>query len=73
MMAENRLMPYMPRFETELTPPSYCSGLSLCSRARSASRLTSSEISKTDFFSAFFIIGEIKPPGIATATPIFEA
>src|SRR5262249_42255841 len=72
MMAQNSLMPYMPRFETALVPPWYSCGASLRARARAAISFISLEMTESDFCSAWRPTGVIKPPGIDTATPMSE-
>src|SRR5262245_27859090 len=72
MMAQNSLMPYMPRFETALVPPWYSCGASLRARARAAKSFISLEMTESDFCSAWRTTGVIKPPGIDTATPMSE-
>src|SRR6476620_8277085 len=65
-------MPYIPRFDTAVVPPRYSSGLSFRARARAAKSFISAEIVDSDLVSALRMIGVIKPPGIATATPTSE-
>ncbi len=55
-----------------MVPPWYSSGLSLRARARAAKSFISPEIVDSDLVSALRMIGVIRPPGIATATPISE-
>src|SRR5213079_3749213 len=66
------LMPYMPRLETAVVPPWYSSGFSLRERARVAKSFISLEMVDRVLVSALRMIGVIRPPGIATATPISE-
>ena len=70
--AVKSLMPYMPRFDTDEVPPWYSCGLSLRARARAARSRIAFEIADSDLVSAWWMIGVIRPPGSATATPMSE-
>ncbi len=72
MMPVNSRTPNMPRFDTLKVPPWYSSGLSLLSRALTASARISSETMPSDLVSAPRTIGVIRPVGVATATEMSE-
>src|SRR6201987_3828175 len=62
----------MPRLDTAVVPPWYSSGFNLRERARVAKSFISLEMVDRVLVSALRIIGVIRPPGIATATPASE-
>ena len=68
IIAANSLMPNMPKFETVIDPPLYCSGLREFVFANFANSFISLEISLRPLEFTFFTIGVIRPSSIATAT-----
>src|SRR5216684_1635797 len=70
MMAENSRTPYMPRLEMADVPPWYSPGMSFLSRARAANSFISRAMAESVFASALRMTGVIRPPSIATATPM---
>src|ERR1019366_1663054 len=67
MIAEKRVMPIMPRLETQNVPPVYSAGASFFSFARWPRFFASVLIWKTVFLSVFLMTGVIRPSSIATA------
>src|SRR6266851_2715198 len=66
--AVKSLIPYIPRLEIEKVPPWNSSSLSLPDLARLARSFISLAIVARPFWSAFLMIGVIRPSGSATAT-----
>ena len=67
-MAQKRSTGNMPRLEMLKLPPSNSSGFSRPLLAFSASSFISAEMAVSDFLSAFFTMGVMRPRSEATAT-----
>ena len=68
IIAANSLIPNIPRLDTVMEPPVYCSSVNELVFANLASSLISLDITFRPLESAFLIIGVIKPSSMATAT-----
>ena len=68
IIAENSLIPNIPRFDIVIDPPIYCSGFKEFDFANFANSLISLDTSLSPLKLIFFIIGVISPSSIATAT-----
>ena len=73
IMAEKRVMPIMPRLDTQNVPPVNSAGASFLSLARLPRSLASELIWKTVFLSVSLITGVIRPSSIATANETWAA